>query len=285
MNDSAYTNHPEELLNLHALHALEGDDERALQVHLDTCAACRRSLALKLQIAAMLGQMVEQQPPPAGLQARVMQAVARAGTQPTASGPPVRHVIARASWIRLAMPVAASFFAVVLTASLVMHYFTVNRLELLEEENLALAERLTVALAAAAQEREDMGRLKAANHMIADPDTSRLQLEPMGGVDAPSHGVLLLSEDGRHVMLLLAGMVQPAQSETYQVWLMRSDRRVPIGSVEVDASGSATASLAPQESVFGFDWLALSTTQDTGKAPTPESLVLRTRITPGRTGR
>ncbi len=287
MNDSSHTNHPEDLLDLHALHALDQDDERRLQAHLEHWAPCQQSLAQKLRVAAMLGQMVEQRPPPARLQGQVMRAVARGETQAGGGGPSVRHFIARAPWTRLALPVAASLFAVVLTASLAMHYFTANRLEALEEENLALAERLTLALTAAAQERKVMGQLQAANYMIADPRTQRLPLEPVNNGDSPYHGVLLVSEDGRHAVLLVAGMAPSSSSEDYQesypVWLLRPGKRVIIGEVKVDTTGWGSVSLAPQESVFGFDWVALSSAQETGTPPAPESLVLRTRITAGGT--
>lgn len=290
MNESSHDNHPEELLDLHVLHALDPGEEAQLQAHLERCALCRQSLALKLRIGAMLGEMVEQQPPPAGLQGRVMRAVAEASRQPGVKGASAQPGHSPGRWTRLALPLAASLVVVALGVSLlVVQQLTAGRLENLELQNRALAERLSQVLAAAAQERETVGHLRAANYMIADPTTRRMPLEPVNNGNAPYHGVLLVSEDGRHAVLMVAGMAAPASSqeyqEGYQVWLLRQDKRVAIGTVTVDTTGWGTASLAPQESVFGFDWVALAMNPGTAAPPSAETMLLRTRITAGGTAR
>jgi hypothetical protein len=179
--------------------------------------------------------------------------------------------------------VAASLVVVALGASVVVQQFTATRLARLERENQALAGRLSQALATAAQERETVGQLRAANYMIADPTTHRMPLEPVNNGDSPYHGVLLVSEDGRHAVLMVAGMSPPSSSEDYQesypVWLLRPGKRVIIGEVKVDTTGWGSANLAPQESVFGFDWVALSTGQGTEASPSAGNMLLRTRIT------
>jgi hypothetical protein len=180
--------------------------------------------------------------------------------------------------------VAASLVAVALGAALlVVQQFTADRLATLERENQALGQRLSQALAAAALERETVGQLRAANYMIADPTTQRLALEPMNNGDSPYHGVLLVSADGYHAVLIVAGMAPTSSSEDYQesypVWLLRPGKRVIIGEVKVDTTGWGSASLAPQESVFGFDWVALSTSQGTEASPSAGNMLLRTRIT------
>lgn len=280
MNDSLHTNHPDELLSLHALHALEPAEAELVEAHLERCARCQRLLAAELRTAVTLSQMVPQAAAPAALQARVMRAVADASRQAGVGTRATRPVLSGVRWTTFALPVAASLVAMALgIALLVVQQSAANRLATLERENQALAGRLSQALAASAQERETMGRLQAANYMIADPTTQRLELEPMNNGDSPYHGVLLVSADGYHAMLLVAGMVPPTPPEDYQVWLLRPGKRVIIGAVTVDTSGWGSAELAPQESVFGFEWVALSTDQGTATSPSAGKMLLRTRIT------
>ncbi|HLF03907.1 MAG TPA: anti-sigma factor [Dehalococcoidia bacterium] len=279
MDDASHTSHPDDLLSLHALHALEPDEAEVVEAHVARCARCQQRLKAELGTAAALAQIVPQEAAPAALRERVMRAVAETSRHSVSKGPSAQPGQSRVRWTRLALPVAASLLAVALGVSLTLQYFNTRRLATLAQENQALAERLSQALAASAQEREAMDRLQAVNYMIADPTTQRMALEPVKNGDSPYHGVLLVSEDGRHATLLVAGMAPPTPPEGYQVWLLRSGKRVVIGEVKVDPTGWGSANLAPQESVFGFDWVALSMGEGTEAAPAAEDMLLRTRIT------
>ena len=65
----------EELAAGFALDALDPEDRRAFEAHLESCPECAELLAGFLAAASTLATGVPQQQPPAGLRDRVMQAV------------------------------------------------------------------------------------------------------------------------------------------------------------------------------------------------------------------
>lgn len=79
--------HVIEQLPDYALGILSAEETRHIERHVDTCALCRRELATFDAIAGELALAVPAVEPPAGLEARLMDAVARTSQQPATPRP------------------------------------------------------------------------------------------------------------------------------------------------------------------------------------------------------
>jgi anti-sigma factor RsiW len=97
------------LSGAYALGALDDDEVRAVDAHLEGCPACRRAVESLRETATMLPLTVEDVPPPPALRERVLAAVrAEAG-----EGGAVVLPLRRRPWPRAALAAAAASAAVV----------------------------------------------------------------------------------------------------------------------------------------------------------------------------
>ena len=87
-----------------------------------------------------------------------------------------------------------------------------------------------------------------------------------------------MTGDGRKAILMLANMDQPQPSQSYQVWLSRNGQQLPIGEISVDSSGWGTMALNPPESLYGYDWMNLTTDEPVSGNGRGGEMVLQTRI-------
>lgn len=106
--------HVDELIAAHALHALDPDDERAVEMHLAGCERCRLQLAEFEAVAATLAYAAPQASPPPDLRQRIMAAVepvVTAPAEPEPALPPPRARRRVGWWPRfsaVAMPAMAA---------------------------------------------------------------------------------------------------------------------------------------------------------------------------------
>ena len=90
-NNNRLNAHPEDMLEAFALDALDLEEEESIQDHLDGCDQCSDIVDQFQATAAELALSVDAQDPPAGLRARVMQAVSR--EEPPAPGAPEPQLV------------------------------------------------------------------------------------------------------------------------------------------------------------------------------------------------
>jgi len=290
----------EELLSAYALDALDPGEAARVEAHLYSgggCPRCRRSLAEERRVAALLGEAVSQGMPPDSLQGRLMAALgsmprevptapidtplprAADGGMPSARGS--SRGVSRRRRIRLSrlvLPLAAAVAVVLLAISLGINLLTVQRLDRLERESAGLSSQLIRYNSDESYLSEGLRQIRLASYLIASPDHETMTLEAVGGAEG-SQGLLLVSGDGRRAILMVAGMTQQPDTADYRVWFMRPGQRVNAGEVMVDASGWGIIILYPSESVFGFDWVGLTSEETTSVPASASDMVLRGRIT------
>jgi hypothetical protein len=117
-----------------------------------------------------------------------------------------------------------------------------------------------------------------ATMMMSQPETEKLPMTSPMGTEPEAKGVLIVDPSGQQAVLMVSGM--PADS--YQVWLVRSDKQMLVGRIVVnDDDGNSVQSLEMDESVFDFREVALMPDERHGpRAPTGEK-VLTARIIGG----
>lgn len=280
-----------------ALGTLEEGERDEVEAHLDACSHCSGLLANFEEASVLLAGAVPQSVPPSSLRARVMEAVdalppvfvPQAGAE--TPSPIVSEPASRFTFGSFAMPLAATLVIGLLTASLIMNVVTTTRLNSLEQERLETNIRLEGLERGHASANAGIAQLAVENHqadsalkqvmetsyLMARPFTQPLLLQPTDG-GSDSEGVLLVTNDGKKAILMLANMDQPQPSQTYQVWLSRNGQHLPVGQIAVDSAGWGTMALNPPESLYGYDWMNLTVDRPDAAAGSGSEMVLQTRI-------
>ena len=243
--------HPDDLLGAYALHALDHVEEAQVEAHLEECLHCQRAVSRLQQVAAQLGQSVAPSTPAPSLQSRIMEALPQA--IPTIEAAPVFGFGRRLS--RVLVPVAA-VLVILLVLSLGYNVHLVRQVDRLEMESVSVSARLFNFSPKNAQLLEALSQQEVSSYLLANPASQPMLLEPPQGADK-SQGVILVADDGRHVMLMVAGMQETAPAAGYQVWLLRPGEGLRMGQVEVDSTGWGTKDFYLLEPLFLFDRVEL----------------------------
>ena len=258
MNNLSNDNHPDDLLGAYALHALDHVEEAQVEAHLEECLHCRQAVSQLEQVASQLGQSVAPITPAAYLQTRIMEALPQANPQgiPTTEAAPATRFGRRLS--RVLVPVAG-VLVLLFVLSLVYNVRLTRRIDLLEMESVSVSARLFNFFPENAQLLDSLRQQEVSRYLMANPASQPMLLEPPQG-DGKSQGVLLVSDDGRHAILIVVGMQETAPGTGYQVWLLRHGEGLPMGQVEVDSTGWGAKDLYLPEPLFRFDRVELRPT-------------------------
>ena len=104
----------QDLIPAHALDALEADDARVLEEHLETCEECRREFDEMLETTALLAFATDHVEPPASLRAKILDAVAEPA--PVRARPRLRL-----AFVRGALAGALAVAAIALVVGIALH--------------------------------------------------------------------------------------------------------------------------------------------------------------------
>ena len=274
--------HPEDLLSMYALASLPDETAREVEAHVEACPSCQTELALLEETAAWLGASAVTRTPPEGIRTSLMEQVSRGQPEAPVAAPPgeSRFRLLPGSWFRpagLLAPIAASL-ALVLVVSVAANIYFDGKVDQLSENNARLTARLVNM---SHNDTNLVGFLKDADisgYLLDNPSSEPLMLLPPGG-EGVQQGVLLVAEDSRRAVLLVANMAQPNGQRGYHVWLWRPDERVRMGEMYIDSQGHGSMALYyPNESVLGFEKVFLSMPSPDNDAITPGDMVLEGSI-------
>ena len=102
--------------------------------------------------------------------------------------------------------------------------------------------------------KQEMADMVEATVLSAQPETEKLSMTSPMGTETAARGLLMIDPTGTHGVLMVTGM--PADS--YQIWLLRHDDRQLIDRIVVNENdGSGVKELDLDQSVFGFQEVAL----------------------------
>ena len=269
------------MFEAYAVGALEGDEWEDVDLHLATCAECSREVARVHQATFLMARTVPLHEAPPGLRARVMAALPAGGTEDTAPSPSggvfagFRGLNPFSRLTRVLLPLAAALVVGLLTGAMFMSM--VNTTDDLSDAGAEVAQQTDQTFTASGQQQAPGTAIPSRELLHFDPSTPPLVLHPPHGSDG-RHGFMLIAEDGRRAMLMIAGMEEPMPSWNYNVWLTRNGQRVSLGPVQIDSAGLATIELMPPEPLFLFDALNVTMDKETGEAGSPGKMILETKL-------
>lgn len=221
MTEDLTCNQIRELLEAYALGALEEDERRAVQRHLETCSDCRARAAELLETAHALPLALgaaSPRRPPSSLKEQVLEALSGDREVTTRK----RERARRFRRSRVALALAA--------LGLVAGFSAWNA-------------HLSSALSHERSLRERLARLVGRQEDVLDvvdsPRARRAFLRPPARTDSRAYGKVFTTPDARDVVAMAARLNQPPTGQTYRLWLTRTGRAQPVGRMVVNAQGFA----------------------------------------------
>ncbi len=280
--DPSNSIHPEEHLSAYALDVLSDVETTVVEVHLTACAACQESVAGYQAAAAMLGQSVNQIPPPPALQALTMATIPQtqvfdrpretaASTLPWWAGRFTRTLVTRTL-----VPLAAALIIALALYNLVGYYLLSSQLNDLQKETTVL-QRMDNMTAQVSQMTHWLTQLRVATEWLGPSANHDVILRPLHP-SANASGMLLVAEDGRRAMLMVDGLPELEQPSSYHVWLVRNDERIWAGQLKVDSYGRGAVTIHPPEPIFQYDMVRLAAHPAVGSQHEKAEMVLEGQI-------
>ncbi|HEX8920594.1 MAG TPA: anti-sigma factor, partial [Pyrinomonadaceae bacterium] len=215
-----------EMLAAYALGALDGEERRALEEHLRTCADCAAEVAEWSDATAALALSAASVEPPAELRARILESIRSipqdSGEKTKGDGEVESDSAQQAASNVIQMPldarqrplvplwfgaIAASIAIIALSASLFVVWKRLNRLQDQMERERAAAETLAKELSAEREMRE----------MLTAPGVRMTELAGMGAAPTASAKLAVDPQTGK--AMLFAYNLPPAPAgKAYQLW-------------------------------------------------------------------
>jgi anti-sigma factor RsiW len=224
----------------YALDALDPDERRAFEEHLEGCERCQEELESFWETGASLAVAASGPVPGPELRDRIL-AAARAEPQVVVPLEP------RRSRSR-AMPALAAVAAVAAVVAIGVGIWAMTLSSDLDESRLALE------------------RQREASALLADPSSREVALES-------GQGRLVVGQDGRAV-LVLDGLEPAPEGKTYVAWIVEGETPLAAGAFP---GSDATDVVGPLDgSVDAGDFVAVTVEEGLVEAPTTPLIVKST---------
>jgi len=209
--------HPtrDEDFDLLALGALEGDERRAIEAHVASCADCARKLAEARGRVAMLSLAAPEAAPSAAVKQRLMAQI-RAGSASAepAHQPHIARVPASAGAPAAPETFARWWNAILIPAAAALAALTI----FLWRENRALDRQLAALHASMAQQQHELHEANEVAEMMTSQSTITVPLARQPGAPMGAAHVMYNEKMG---MMMYDGEITPAPAaKTYQLWLV-----------------------------------------------------------------
>jgi anti-sigma factor RsiW len=222
----------------YALDALDPDERRAFEEHLEGCERCQEELESFWQTGESLAVAASGPVPSPGLRDRII-AAARAEPQVVV---PLESRRGRSR----AVPVLAAVAAVAAVVAIGVGIWAMTLSDGLDESRLALE------------------RQREAAALLADPSSRAVALES-------GQGRLVVGPDGRAV-LVLSGLDPAPEGKTYIAWIIEGETPLAAG---VFPGSDATDVVGPLDgSVESGDVVAVTVEEELVPAPTTPPIVV-----------
>src|SRR6185369_16597568 len=226
----------EELLTLQALGALDASDQRELEDHLETCAACRTELAELRDAAGLLAHASTPAEPGAAVRTRMLDEV-RKEKQSKVSSPvvPFRARPAATVWPNLLRLAAAIAFVALLIGMAVLW----RRDARSRQEIARLSQQLNRQNRELDRDREALARQREAIALMNAPGMKKMELA--GTPTAQSaRATFIYDQNTGRAMIMTNGLPAAPAGMAYEVWFIPKGHSPMPGKVfKVDPSGHA----------------------------------------------
>jgi anti-sigma-K factor RskA len=231
------TTHEEfdELLALHAIGALDGDDRERLEAHLATgCAACAADLAEFERAGALLAWAPAPVTPPAALRERLLDSLE---VRPATPRGPIPFPPRIQSGAPRSRPAAVAAAAVLLAAAAIAIVFLTTALIAAQSK---LDESIRQLADARTREREKEAKLEKQDRMlgvVADPGVRIVPLS--AGATAASSISVAWNAKAQRGLLVARNLPKVAPNRSYELWLIADGKPVPAAVFNTDGDGNA----------------------------------------------
>jgi len=204
-------------LPLYAIDALSVSEADAMEVHLETCAACRRELENLRGDLALVALTSEAATPPPRSRQRLLAAIAHE-SHPV----PTRR---RMGWWLI--PFAASAFLAIFVA-------------VLWRDNYVLRDRLVQLQARIPAQQAEIPLAQDLLALITDPKSVQVDLLAANTKPSPHGRAVYAPRTG--ALFFMASDLPPAPPhKAYELWLLpKEGTPVPAGTFQPDSNGNAT---------------------------------------------
>jgi anti-sigma-K factor RskA len=225
----------EELADVYALGALDGDDLVRFEAHLaDGCDRCAMILLDSGEAFVRLAAAGPPAVPPADVKAGLLARMA------AEEALPARRPSGRASWV----PWAAATGAVAVVSAMLTGGMVASRYEArlgqMARETAAVRQRLQRDEAAL---REQASVYREAIELLRDPATRVVDLRGAG--PSPGASGRVIWHDTTGGQLVVANLPSAPAGKAYELWTLDGPTPRPAGVFQVDASGRGTHRVAP----------------------------------------
>jgi len=230
-----------ELLEFHALDALEASEARGLEEHLKTCAECRAELIRLRDAAALLARAAPPAEPRPEVRNQLLASVRAERTQARPSAVtspqvvPLKPRAARNIWT-IGLRLAAGVAVVALLVSLIVFW---RRDVKMRQEIAQLSRQVNTQQHELVRDRDVLGRQREALALLNMPSAKKMELA--GTQTAQSaHGTFVYDQKTGRALLMADGLPATPTDKAYELWFIPKGHSPMAGRIfTVDASGHA----------------------------------------------
>ena len=263
--------HIEDLAEAYALGALEAEERRMVEEHLETCSECTSLLREHLEVAASLALAVPPMNPPHNLRGRIMGQIvpeqqADMEPEPATVG---RSGGSRIRWVISAASVAASVMILFLSGIGILVLSQQSQVENLQSQIGDMEVLIDEERSTSQELRDRLNEQRLATWIAALPG---LEAKSMDNTEeAPLAAGMLLADPGKRWAFIVAqGLEASMENEPYHVWLVNNGTLVNVGRFSVDESGYGQ--LFIRQSLQDFAWLGVTREPLPGTVESPAVL-------------
>jgi anti-sigma-K factor RskA len=228
-----------ELLTAKALNALDAEEARALETHLQTCADCRAELIEWEETAAFLSLAADVRGPAAELRGRILESVQATAQEKRktmavpVSAPGGSRVLEFERPRRSVFSSGASRAFGAIAAGLVLALLA--SLILLWQQNQRAQTEMARLSAQMDETKSQLARERAAMGLLTSPGARMAKLA--GTKDAPGAQAMIAYDTKGHAMLMARGLPAVPQGMAYQLWFIKDGKKMPGKVLTPDATG------------------------------------------------
>lgn len=242
-------------LSLYAIGALQGEERRAVEKHLEQCSACRQEVEKLQGDVALLAFSASGPTPPARSRERLMTAI---GKEPRRSQLRPRARFAWWSALAWTAALAAIVIAVVLS-----------------HQNSDLRRRLADLDARSSKQEQQLREAKQLLSTLSSPDAEHFTLVAGKNPPQPEGKAIYVRGSGTLVFLASNMPAVPAQ-KAYELWLIpTSGAPIPAGLFKPNARGAAAVIRPPLPTGVEAKTFAITIEPEAGSsAPTSQIIMV-----------
>ncbi|PWT88807.1 MAG: hypothetical protein C5B55_12470 [Blastocatellia bacterium] len=212
-----------EMLPIHALAALDAQDDRVLTEHLASCADCRLELDEWQKVSASLAMTVVLQEPSKEVRARILSSISKSERANVVPLIPQKNV-----WSSL-----GSFG--VIAAGIVFVALMISVLALWNE-NRNNQRRLAELATQIKTTQEQLAQQQKLIRQFTAPDAHMTELMPT--TSAPGAKAMIAYDKTGHAMLIARGLPAAPAGKAYQLWYIVGTTPMPGKVFKMDEAGN-----------------------------------------------